>query len=277
MFGYVTVYKPELKFKEYDAYKGVYCTLCKTMQSEYGFFSRFILSYDATFYVIYRMGVTDSSTNVSKSHCSFSPCKKCLNIDSDKEIFEKAAAISVILSYFKLCDNISDGSFFERTACRIIKPYFSHICKKARKKYPDIFNNVEKYMKMQTEAEKNFQGIDFAADPTGNMLGYILSDGNENSVDFKVGYYLGRTVYLLDAFDDYESDLKSTSFNPFKNTDNIIESAELAVNLTVGELAEYIKNIKLYRFNSIIYNVIFEGLRYNLKKITKKARGEKDE
>ena len=82
MFGYVTVYKPELKIKDYDIYKGIYCSLCKQMQEEYGFFSRFLLSYDAVFYILYKMGTADEKLKFSKSHCSFSPCKKCLNVDS---------------------------------------------------------------------------------------------------------------------------------------------------------------------------------------------------
>ena len=52
MFGYVTAYKPELKIKDYEAYKGVYCTLCKEMGKEYGLLSRFLLSYDGAFYVL---------------------------------------------------------------------------------------------------------------------------------------------------------------------------------------------------------------------------------
>lgn len=277
MFGYVTVYKPELKIKDYDIYKGVYCTLCKQMQKEYGFLARFLLSYDAAFYVLYRMGVSDCSMKVSKSHCSFSPCKKCLKIDSDEEIFKKAAAITVILSYFKLCDNISDGGFFKRTLCKLIKPYFKHIAKKAEKKYPNIFTAVERYMQNQADVEKNFKGIDSAADPTGNALGYILSDGDINSDSFKIGYMLGRTVYLLDAFDDYEKDIKSNSFNPFKNTDNIIDDATFAVNLSIGELTDYIKKVQFYKFKSIIYNIVFEGLSYRHKKIVRKMRGETDE
>lgn len=54
MFGYVTAYKPELKVKEYEAYKGVYCTLCKEMGKEYGALSRLLLSYDGAFFVIYK-------------------------------------------------------------------------------------------------------------------------------------------------------------------------------------------------------------------------------
>lgn len=277
MFGYVTVYKPELKIKEYDVYKGIYCTLCKQMQKEYGFFSRFLLSYDAVFYVLYRMGISDCSLKASKSHCSFSPCKKCLKIDSEEEIFKKAAAITVILSYFKLCDGIADSGFFKRTLLKTVKPYFKHICKKAKKNYPDMFVTTEMYMQNQERAEEDFKGIDSAADPTGKALGYILSDGDINSDGFKIGYMLGRTVYLLDAFDDYEDDIKSNSFNPFQNTDNIIEDASFAINLSIGELAEYIKKTEFYKFKSIIYNIVFEGLPNRHKKIVMKIRGEKDE
>lgn len=277
MFGYVTVYKPELKIKDYDVYKGVYCTLCKQMQKEYGFFSRFLLSYDAAFYVLYRMGVSDCSVKISNSHCSFSPYKKCLKIDSEEEIFKKAAAITVILSYFKLCDSISDSGFLKRTLCKLIRPYFKHICKKAEKKYPEVFSAVKQYMNAQAEAEKHFKGVDSAADPTGNALGYILSDGDINSDSFKIGYFLGRTVYLLDAFDDYEKDIKSNSFNPFKNTDNIIMDAGFAVNMSIGELAEYINKTEFFKFRDIIYNIVFEGLPYKCKKIVMKKRGEKDE
>lgn len=277
MFGYVTVYKPELKIKDYDIYKGVYCTLCKQMQKEYGLFSRFLLSYDAAFYVLYKIGTADSDLSLSKSHCSFSPCKKCLKINSDEEVFKKAAGVTVILSFFKLCDNISDSRFFKRILCKAVKPYFNRICKKARKKYPEIFAVTQKYMGNQAEAESNFKGIDSAADPTGNVLGYILSDGNIDSDSFKVGYFLGRTVYLLDAFDDYEDDIKSNSFNPFKNTDNIIKDASFAVNISIGELAEYIKKVELFKFKDIIYNIVFKGLDYRRRKIIMKMRGEKDE
>ena len=44
MFGYVRIFKPELKVREYEEYKAVYCTLCKTLGKEYGLVSRLLLS-----------------------------------------------------------------------------------------------------------------------------------------------------------------------------------------------------------------------------------------
>ena len=52
MFGYVRPLKGELKINEYEEYKAVYCTLCKSIAKHYGRLQSFFLSYDLTFYVL---------------------------------------------------------------------------------------------------------------------------------------------------------------------------------------------------------------------------------
>ena len=46
---------------EYEEYKAVYCTLCKTLGMEYGLVSRLLLSYDATFYILLRDCAADGT------------------------------------------------------------------------------------------------------------------------------------------------------------------------------------------------------------------------
>ena len=55
MFGYVKACTPELKIKEFETYKAVYCSLCKKLGKSYGILSRFTLSYDFTFLAILNM------------------------------------------------------------------------------------------------------------------------------------------------------------------------------------------------------------------------------
>ena len=55
MFGYIRTDKGELKVREYELYRGLYCTLCKQLSKRYGVFSRFILSYDMTFLALVRL------------------------------------------------------------------------------------------------------------------------------------------------------------------------------------------------------------------------------
>ncbi len=281
MFGYVTAYKPELKIKEYEAYKGVYCTLCKEMSREYGFLSRFLLSYDGTFYVMYKLGLSKDNISVANSHCSFNPCKKCMKITCDGNAYKLASAITVILAYFKLVDNLHDSSIFKRILLYIIYPYFAFIKNKAEKKHPEIFCFVEEKMQQQFKIEsEDSVSIDRAAHPSAQILSYLFGygetgDNKEKAEQF--GYQLGRVVYFLDAFDDYEKDIKDNSFNPFKNTSNIVDDASRTINMSMGVMTETLKSQQLSNFSTVIDNIIYDGLSYRIDRITKKYRGENNE
>ncbi len=281
MFGYVTINKPELKIKEYEAYKGIYCTLCKEMGKEYGFLSRFLLSYDGAFFVMYKMGLSSDKINVENSRCSFNTCKKCLEITCESNIYKLACAITVILAYFKLVDNLHDSNFFKKNILYILYPYFAYINKKAKKKYPDLFEIVNQGMVEQFTLEKdNNVSIDKSAHPTAEILSKLFSygetdDNKENAKQF--GYQLGRTIYFLDAFDDYEKDSKDNAFNPFTNSNNIVKDATMTLNLSIGALTEIFEAHKFNEFSTIIENIVYDGLSLQMDRITKKYRGDNDE
>ncbi len=281
MFGYVTINKPELKIKEYEAYKGVYCTLCKEMGKEYGQLSRLLLSYDGAFYVMYKLGLSNDKINVTNSRCSFNPSKKCMKITCESNVYQLACAITVILAYFKLIDNLNDSNLLKKVFLYLIYSYFSLIKNKAKKKYPEIYTVVENGMKQQFDLEKETDvSLDKSAHPTADILSNLFSFGEtgeckENAKQF--GYQLGRVVYFLDAFDDYEKDIKEKTFNPFKNSNNIVEMANHTINMSIGALTEIFKIQKINNFSSIIENIIYDGLSLQLDRISKKYRGDKCE
>ncbi len=278
MFGYVTINKPELKIKEYEAYKGVYCTLCKEMGKEYGFLSRFLLSYDGAFYVIYKLGLSKSEIKVSNSHCTFNPCKKCMKITCESNIYKLACAITVILAYFKLMDNLHDSSFLKKVILYILYPYFCLIKNRAKKKYPDIFEIVNKGMAEQFALEKDENAfLDKSAHPTADILSQLFSygeTGDDKEKAKQFGYQLGRVVYFLDAFDDYEKDVKDNSFNPFKNCDDIVDASTHTINMSIGALTETFNKQNFNNFSSIIENIINDGLSLRMDRIIQKYRGE---
>lgn len=281
MFGYVTVYKPELKVKEYEAYKGVYCTLCKEMGKEYGILSRFLLSYDGAFYVLYKMGIANENVTAKKSRCTFNPCKKCAKITCESDIYKLASTITVVLAYFKLVDNLKDSKGIKKLFLYLLLPYFSFLKRKALKKYPDIFAEIEKGMAAQFEIEKDSNAsLDKSAHPTAKMLGWLFAYNECETTKlsaYDFGYQLGRVVYFLDAFDDYKKDIKENTYNPLKNEKDYIETAIISTNLSVGALSQTFENQSKNQFSPIIENVIYDGLNYQLERITKKNRGENNE
>lgn len=56
MFGYVTVNKPEIKFKDFDMYRSFYCGLCRELRERCGIPGQISLTYDMTFVVLLLSG-----------------------------------------------------------------------------------------------------------------------------------------------------------------------------------------------------------------------------
>ena len=277
MFGYVRVYKPELKIKDYEAYKGVYCTLCKTLGKEYGLTSRSLLSFDTTFYALFMLALSNEEIDTCNSRCTFNPCKKCLKVRGESDIFRKAAALTVILSYFKLLDNISDSRFLKRIAFTLIRPYFALKLRKAKKKYPYIYSLTEDAINQQNDAEKQEAYVDMAADPTASLLKALVSIDSQDEKVQRFAYMLGRVIYLLDAYDDYEKDIKEGCYNPFRNADNIDETASLSVKSSIGEMADLLDEIEMFRFREIIENIVLYGFDMKLIQIKNKEGSGKNE
>ena len=280
MFGYVRIYKPELKFKEYELYKGIYCSLCKQLGRSYGIFSRFILNYDFTLLSALLLATKTEETEFIKSHCTFCPVKKCLTCKSQDSALEFAAAISRITVYQKSRDDFEDGNFIDKLKSVFLYPYFKAKYKKASKRYPQISEDISNQMLMQKETENsNTSSIDLAADASAKSLGFIISsqfDKSAKEVAYRFGYCLGRFIYLCDALDDLEKDKKNKNYNVILNNNHNISFNEIRNNyaylleVTADELAKAYELINFHRYKSLLDNIIYYGLDEAIAKVTRK-------
>ncbi len=268
MFGYLTVYKPELKFKDFEVYKAIYCSLCKNLKKNYGLSSSFVLNYECTFLVLFSLALDNNCPHFEKCRCTFNPLKKCNKCVGGDSNFDFASAVTVILSYYKLLDEIEDNGFFKKILLYPLKPFLKRKFKKATKKYPDIKDIVDLYAKEQAEIEKSAcKEIDKAANPTAKMLSSIFSLlDNSNEKLARLGYCLGRWIYLIDAYDDIIDDAKKSNYNVFlanidgNDINNCSSYAYGVLNFTLGETIDAFNEIKIYRFNQILLNIIRDGM-----------------
>jgi len=106
VFGYVKAYKPELRIKEFEFYKAVYCSLCRDLGKKYGLVSRFSLSYDFTFLSLLHMSLRGGPAPTERKACVCNPLKKC-NFLCSGELPEMPTAAAEIMLYSKLNDNIA--------------------------------------------------------------------------------------------------------------------------------------------------------------------------
>ena len=273
MFGYIRTHRPELKVKEDEAYKGIYCSLCRTLGKRYGIMSRLFLSYDSTFLALALMALSEEKVCFEQKRCPFNPSKKCNFCKNESEELNFAADISVLLLYHKIKDNINDSTLFKAILYRILLVLILHSFRKAEKNRPDAAIIIAECMKMQSDVEnKKSPCIDEAAEPTALMLGRLYSlnetDEEQKRVRERVGYCLGRWIYMIDAFDDLEKDRKSKNYNPFiVSHQDDREKIKGDLLMTAGELAAAYELLNIKKFGSITKNVIYDGLYYETLKV----------
>lgn len=279
MFGYVRPNKSELLVREYEQYKAVYCQLCKVLGQEYGPASRFLLSYDCTFYALLALAVSGAKLTEHKKTCAMNPLKHCRYLAGEGEAYQKAAALTVLLAYHKLQDDIADEGFLKSLGKRLLRPFFRRKARKAGLRYPFLAESAEKAMAAQAEAESAQAGLDACAEPTARLLSQVFGelaggDARQEMPLSQFGYFLGRWVYLMDAADDLPEDLRTGAFNPFiarlgfwgktalteeerRQADNFCNAA---LNRTAAQMALPLNLIDLMNFEPIIENVVQKGL-----------------
>lgn len=284
VFGYIRIYKPQLRICEYETYRAVYCTLCRTLGKEMGIPARLLLNYDYTFMAILMIALGDKTPCIVPGRCVVNPLKKCGKCSGNDEAFKYTSVLTGIMFYYKLKDSIADSSAGKRMLFRTLQPYASHVRKKAAKLYPEEDALVSEYITRQFEAERKAKEsgeiiIDELCQPTADVLSAfaqrLSQKENERTILKHFGYFMGRWIYIIDALDDLADDLKSGSFNPLAlrfgltaddaaNKTERWEQARIfgndSLNMSVSEAVKYYELLDLGQFKPIADNVMYLGV-----------------
>lgn len=279
MFGYIKPHSPELKVKEQEAYRAVYCGLCKELGRSYGQLSRMTLSYDFAFLAVLAMSVRGEMVEFRQERCMVHPLKK-RNICQLCDSLELSAAMAIILLYHKLKDNISDGDAAEKAACLLALPAAKAAYEKAAETLPELAKLTEEQMAAQSLLEQEHcSSVDRAAEPTAKILeavlGTLSEDSTQQLVLKRIGYLLGRCIYLMDALDDLDDDIKNDNYNPFRyceaeDGESPQEQAVASLYLTIAELIRAYDLLEVQHFEGILSNVFGLGLKQSVDQIKEK-------
>lgn len=281
MFGYVKPYNPELRVRELEEYKAVYCGLCKQLGRSFGVFARFTLSYDFAFLAMLKTALdSEICPETERCACIAHPFCKRIRV-RENAAMQMAARAAMISVYYKLLDDRADEGFFRRIGAALLLPF----AKRARRKalaFADGAAADEAAAKMsaaqaQLETEK-CPIPDAAAEPTANFLAAVLKNcaaaAEQAAVLERFGYLLGRYVYLCDALDDLEDDRRRGRYNPFLYAGGEAAiAAKNALFLTTAELSDDFDLLELHRYEGILENIIRIGLRAEVIRIEKKLKG----
>lgn len=297
MFGYVRTNKMELKHREILTYKGYYCGICMTLKKEYGNLSRLSLNFDTTFLQIMLTSLYEPSDSGQMMRCISHPHKKEAVITN--EISKYCSAMNIILTYYKLKDDAQDDNSLK---AKMLMALLKNAFEKARSQYPEKEEAVKTYLEELFELEKKgSQDIE----ETANIFGYIMAEMFNYKEDvfsknmYQAGFYIGKYIYMVDAFEDLQEDILNKKYNPFTEVvvTELKKSGRTPADLKEGEViyseefkeqmkqqfyfllscaSDEIDRLPLIRNKGIIDNILFSGIVQRLNKVLNETFDEEE-
>lgn len=275
MFGYVVVNKPEMKIRDFEQYHSYYCGLCKSLQSRCGIRGQLSLSYDMTFLAILLSGLYEPVNKEESLRCVVHPFIG-QNVKKN-EMLEYAADMTLLLTWYKCRDDFWDekkagkavyGKLIERQVKKCALQY--------ERQESAIRTNMEKLIDFEKTGNYN---IDELSGCFGRLLAEVFvlrTDEWEMSLR-KIGFYIGKFVYLLDAYDDLEQDKKKKCFNPFmeKEKDEMFDDwIKQLLTMAAVEFSREFEKLPIFEDVDILRNIIYSGIWTKYEEVRKKRMQE---
>ncbi|SDB41756.1 hypothetical protein SAMN02910298_02074 [Pseudobutyrivibrio sp. YE44] len=278
MFGYINVNREQLSKEDKQIYQTFYCGLCRELGKNAGQKARMLLNYDLCFLAILLQGLYEPEINKEDFRCLIHPFKSRNGFVS--EAITYATHMDIILSYHSLMDNYADdNSKISGMAASSLKKDYDRIAAK----YPRQTGAVEQYIKKLSIAEANHEdNIDKVSSYTGEMLGELFNWKQDDwgHTLHCMGYYMGKFIYIIDAYDDLKKDERRGSYNPLlfmKNESPKEFETFVRINLTslMAECAKSFERLPIVDNVNILRNIIYSGVwtRYEYLQL----RGKKKE
>ena len=269
MFGYIGINKPELKIKEFERYHAYYCGVCRDLKKNYGLTGQMTLSYDLTFLAVLLSGLYEPEETVAKTRCVLHPAVPHDMIRNEYTAY--AASMNVLLAFHKALDDRRDEHKLRGAA---VSSVLLDAYKKAATRYPKQERAVKHYLSQshKVEAENNMDE-DLCAGHFGRIMGalFVMKDDVWKPYLWRLGFYLGKFVYLMDAFCDVEQDIKTNAYNPLRDEYedpeiDFDEHCEQLLRMMIAESARAFEALPVLRDAGLIRNILYSGVWNKWKK-----------
>lgn len=277
MFGYVVMNKSEMKFKDYDVYRSFYCGLCRELREKYGIPGQLSLTYDMTFVILLLSGLYEPPTRKGTSRCILHPV--CRQPVRKNAVTEYGADMNLLLTYYKCMDDWADEKKFLRFGyAKLLEGKNRETEALYREKADAIIRHLKELSVLEQEGERD---IDKMAGCFGKIMEEIFvyrHDQWEPSLR-RMGFYLGKFIYLLDAYEDVEKDVKNGNYNPFSETYIMKEFPEQVKQILMMMLAEACREFEklpIIKYGDILRNILYSGVWCRFEDVTKKRREEQE-
>ena len=138
--------------------------------------------------------------------------------------------------------------------------------RKIEKKYPRQAKAIAKSLQALTEQEndKCFD-LDAVARPFGELMAelFVWKEDAFQKILRSMGFYLGKFIYIMDAWMDLEQDRKKGCYNPFlewKEEDDLDERIQEILDGTLRMAIAEFEKLPCEQDLPVLRNILYEGV-----------------
>jgi hypothetical protein len=273
MFGYVTICKPELKIKDWYRYKAYYCGLCRTLRERNGHLGQMTLTYDMTFTVILLTSLYECAGVESMHRCKVHPVKKQRMLCN--EITEYCADMNFLLSYYHMKDDWDDE---KKVAGLVGAGAMRRKAEQIARSYPRQNRAICSGLKELAGYEKRgLQNVDIMAGCFGRLMEEVFiykKDVWEESLR-TMAFFLGKFIYIMDAYEDLEEDERTGRYNPLKalhREDDYEEKCRRMLTMMIGEASAAFERLPCLLDEEILRNILYAGVWTKYRQMRKEGK-----
>ena len=284
MFGYVTINRGELKVRELETYESYYCGLCRVLKDRYGLAGCTMLNYDMTFLGMLLSSLYEEKEEPAKRVCRPGFKRPLLKKKSKKQFSQTAvvteslgyaADMNYMLAYHNHMDNwLDEHSFASLNMVHLMQKNYRKLAKKYPRQHKAIASYIQKLHICEAANEKN---IEAAANLTGEAMVEIYAAKDDYWQDTlrQMGYYMGKFIYLMDAYDDVDKDSKNGSYNPFKELykqEGFEEKVRQYLALIMSCCCRAFEVLPIIDNAEIMRNILYAGVWAKYTRVTQERK-----
>ena len=280
MFGYVTIDKTELRIRDYEMYRSYYCGFCRELREKYGVSGQISLTYDMTFVILLLTSLYELPVQKGTSRCILHPALP--RTVRKSEATEYGADMNILLTYYKCMDDWKDE---KKAVRRGYAALLSHKAGEVAERYPGKASRIRELLEELSGIEKSGSlDPDLASGCFGRILSEVFvwkQDIWEDALR-KMGFFLGKYIYLMDAYEDAEKDLRTGNYNLFAdkfNKEGFVTEVSSLLMMMMSEACREFERLPVIRYADILRNILYSGvwIRYRRKVNKEKQLAEKGE
>ena len=132
--------------------------------------------------------------------------------------------------------------------------------------YKEKVELISRYLdELQQYEETGETNIDLVAGSFGKIMSVLFTPKDDQWAPIlsRMGFFLGKFIYILDAYKDLEKDLKKGSYNPFKNIckdEDFDDRIKQMLTMMMAACSKEFEFLPILDNANILRNILYAGV-----------------